>query len=79
LRNIPAGSQMQLERDIGNRHDPYAVKVLYKGKQIGYIKRVHSQTVAEELDKGKKVKAEIKNFDVNGVVNSILLKITIAE
>ena len=79
LRSIPAGAELQLERDSGNRYDPYAVKVLYKGEQIGYIKRVHSQTIAEELDKGKKIRAEVKNFDVNGVVNSILLKITIAE
>ena len=68
-----------IERESGNRYDPYAVKVIYQGEQIGYIKKVHSQTIAEEIDKGKKVKAEIKNFDVNGVVNSILLKITIAE
>lgn len=79
LRSIPAGAELKLERESGNRYDPYAVKVLYKGEQIGYIKRVHSQTIAEEFDKGKKVGAEVKNFDVNGVVNSILLKITIAE
>ena len=31
------------------------------------------------IDKGKNVKAQVKNFDVNGVVNSILLKIIITE
>ena len=51
LRSIPAGAELQLERESGNRYDPYAVKVLYNGEQIGYIKRVHSQTIAEELDK----------------------------
>ena len=79
LRSIPAGAELQLERESGNLYDPYAVKVLYNGEQIGYIKRVHSQTIAEELDKGKKVKAQVKNFNVNGVVNSILLKISITE
>ncbi len=79
LRKIPAGAEVQLERESGNPHDLYAVKVLYQGEQIGYIKKVHSQTISEELDKGKKIKAEVKNFDVNGVVNSILLKITITE
>ncbi len=79
LRTIPAGCELQLEREPNNSYDPYAVKVLYKGKQIGYIKKVHSQTIAQELDSGKQVKAEVKNFDVNGVVNSILLKITIVE
>ena len=47
LRSIPAGAELQLELESGNRYDPYAVNVLYNGEQIGYIKRVHSQTIAE--------------------------------
>lgn len=78
LKNIPAGSELQLEREPKNQWDSYAVKVLYCGEPIGYIKRVHSQTICEELAKGKTVKAEVKDFAVNGVVNSILLKITIS-
>lgn len=79
LREIPVSAEVQLERDPGNRFDPSAVKVLYQGKQIGYIKKVHAQTVSEELAKGKRIRAEIKNFDVNGVVNSVLLKIIIFD
>jgi len=79
LREIPVGTEVQLERDLNNRFDPFAVKVLYQGKQIGYIKKVHAQTISEEIAKGKKVKAEVKNFDLNGVVNSVLLKVIISE
>lgn len=79
LRNIPSGAKLQLERESDNKWDPNAVKVLYQGEQIGYIKKVHSQTISEELDEGKTVNAEVKNFNVNGVVNSILLKLTISE
>jgi len=77
LRQMPVGTEVQLERDQNNRFDQFTVKVFYQGKQIGFIKKVHAQTISEELAKGKMVKAEIKNFDLNGVVNSILLKITI--
>jgi len=79
LRNIPAGSVLVLEREPDNQYDPYAVKVLYRDERIGYIKRVHSQTVSEEIAKGKTVTAVIKDFSVNGVVNSVLLKITISD
>ena len=79
LRNIPAGSEVRLEREPKNQWDPCAVKVFYRGEPIGYIKKVHSQTVCEELAKGKTVKAEVKDFAVNGVVNSILLKIAISD
>ena len=78
LRNIPAGAQLELECEPNNKWDPYATKVLYQGEPIGYIKRVHSQTISEEIAHGKTVKAEVKDFSVNGVVNSILLKITIS-
>ena len=78
LRNLPAGAAIQLEREPGNQWDPYAVKVFYQGEQVGYIKKVHAQTICNELTQGKTVKAEIQDFDVNGVVNSILLKITIS-
>jgi len=78
LREIPVGTEVQLERDLNNRFDPFAVKVLYQSKQIGYIKKVHAQTISEEIAKGKIVKAEVKNFDLNGVVNSVLLKVIIS-
>ena len=79
LRNIPAGAQLELEREPNNKWDLKAVKVLYQGEQIGYIKKVHSQAVCEELAKGKTVKTEVKDFSANGVVNSILIKITFSH
>lgn len=68
-----------MEQDPNNRFDQFAVKVLYQGKQIGYIKKIHAQTISEELSRGKKVRAEVKNFDLNGVVNSVLLKVSISD
>ena len=79
LRGLSTGEELQLESDPSNRWDSHAVKVLYQGKQIGYIKRVHAQTITEEITKGKQVKAEVRNSDINGVVNSILLKIMISD
>jgi len=79
LRAIPVGAEVQLERDPGNRWDSYAIKVLYQGKQIGYIKKVHARTISEELARGKQVRVEVKNFDLNGVVNSVLLKVIISD
>lgn len=79
LRDIPPGAKLRLEREPDNKWDPHAVKVFYQEEQIGYIKKVHSNTISEEIDKGKAVDVEVKNFNVNGVVNSILLKVTISE
>ena len=79
LRNIPVDSKLQLEREIDNQQDSYAIKVLYKGKHIGYIKKLHAKTIAEALDEGQYVIAEVSNANINGIINSILLRITIEE
>ncbi len=79
LRNIPVDSILQLEREIDNQWDPYAVKVLYKEKHVGYIKRLHAGTIAGALDKGQIVVAKVSNANINGIINSILLRITIEE
>ena len=79
LRNIPVDSILQLERQTDNQWDPYAVKVLYKGKHVGYIKKLHAETIAEALNGGQIVVAKVSNANINGIINSILLRITIEE
>ncbi|MFA5159211.1 MAG: HIRAN domain-containing protein [Candidatus Omnitrophota bacterium] len=77
LRSLVMGSPVELQREPTNRQDACAVKVIYRGKTIGYIKRGHCQTVSEELARGKSVNAMLRNIDANGVVNSVLLQVEI--
>lgn len=79
LRGMPIGAILKLERELDNKWDRFAVKVLRDDKQIGYIKKIHARTVAEELAAGRAVHANVKNHYINGVVNSILLKVTFAK
>ena len=77
LKEFREGDAVQLVRDPANIEDTYAVKVMYKNKHVGYLKRVHARTVSEELTVGKQVSSEIKHVDANGIVNSVLLRIKI--
>jgi hypothetical protein len=77
LRNLPQGTVLDVEPEPANKYDPCAVKVLYGGQHIGYIKKVHSRTVAEEIKKGRKIGVNVNNANINGVVNSILLKVSV--
>lgn len=55
---LKMGTVLQLERDLDNPHDPYAVAVLYKKENedepyiIGYIPRGENETIAGFLEMG---------------------------
>lgn len=55
---LKVGTVLQLERDFDNRHDPYAIAVLYKKPDeeepylIGYIPRNDNEKMAGFLEMG---------------------------
>ena len=55
---LKVGTVLQLELDKDNRHDPNAVAVLYRDKElnddfcIGYIPRADNETLAAFLEMG---------------------------
>lgn len=75
LRNLSRGIALDVELEPKNRWDSYAVKVKYKDKCIGYIKKIHSRTISSEIGKGRKIQVYVSNASINGVVNSVLLKV----
>ncbi|MEI8012471.1 MAG: hypothetical protein WCI27_08355 [Candidatus Omnitrophota bacterium] len=76
LRGLSKGAVLNVERAFENKWDRFAVKVLFGNKQIGYIKKIHARSVANELEAGRPVRVDVKNFYINGVVNSILLRVS---
>ena len=56
--DMNVGTILQLERDLENRHDPYAVAVLFKKEYeeepylLGYIPRGDNRTIANFLEMG---------------------------
>ncbi len=77
LRTFNEGTKLDLKREPENNYDPFAVEVLYQGEKIGYIKRVHAETISKLLEQGINVEAELVNINANGIINSVLLKIYI--
>lgn len=58
-RNLKPRDQITLERDYNNQHDPFAVKVLFQGVQIGWIAKnsCDHADIAMKLKKGLSYKA----------------------
>ncbi len=53
------GDALTLERDSGNRHDPNAVRVLWRGHMLGYLPRAANFEAAAEIDAGQRLSARI--------------------
>lgn len=56
---LQVGDKLQLRREPDNPHDPRAVRVEWRGQQLGYLPRAENRSVAAEMDRGGRVEARI--------------------
>lgn len=56
---LRVGDELRLVREPGNPHDARAVRVEWKGVQLGYLPRAENAAVAEAMDRGERVTARI--------------------
>ena len=47
---ISIGDKLSYQRDIGNIYDPFAIKIFFKGKELGFVPREFSKTISTEID-----------------------------
>ncbi|MFA6312873.1 MAG: HIRAN domain-containing protein [Sterolibacterium sp.] len=53
------GDALALTREPDNPHDGNAVRVGWRGQQLGYLPRAENAAVAAEMDRGGRVEARI--------------------
>lgn len=51
-QQIRVGDELQLSREPGNRHDPLAIRVDWRGQQLGYLPRRQNRILADAMDRG---------------------------
>ncbi len=74
---LQIGDVLQIEKDLTNSHDSFAIKTFKNEIFIGYIKAIHCEIISKtELSK---ITATIKTVDQNGVVKRIFVKINIIQ
>jgi hypothetical protein len=54
--------RLELIREPDNRHDGNAVRVEWKGHKLGYVPRRENQAVAQEMDRGTRLSANISKL-----------------
>lgn len=53
------GDRLALMREPDNKHDPFAVRVEWRGAKLGYLPRSDNREVAEEIDRGTPISGRI--------------------
>jgi len=56
---LAPGDALTLVREPGNRHDARAIRVEWRGQQLGYLPRAENGPVAAALDRGDRLVARI--------------------
>ncbi|MDR2839081.1 MAG: HIRAN domain-containing protein [Azonexus sp.] len=60
---LRVGDPLQLTREPDNRHDPYAIRVEWRGHQLGYVPRANNRALAAALDAGECLTARIAELN----------------
>jgi hypothetical protein len=62
---IKVGDALTLIREPDNKHDRNAIRVEWKGHQLGYVPRAQNRAVAAAMDSGDKLTARVSSLSDN--------------
>jgi hypothetical protein len=62
---IRVGDPLVLIREPDNRHDRHAIRVEWRGHQLGYVPRAENRAVAAAMDAGDKLSARVSALSDN--------------
>lgn len=66
LPHLKAGDILTLRREPGNRHDPRAIRVEWRGAMLGYVPKEANFTAAQLIDRGMVLRARIGELRAGG-------------
>jgi len=59
---LKVGDRLDLVREPDNRHDRHAIRVDWRGQQLGYVPRARNRAVAAAMDQGERLVARISRL-----------------
>ena len=66
---------LTFEKDTTNLYDKFSIKVFKEGREVGYIKKIHSKVFYQEG--AEKLKLTVKAIDQNGVIKRVFVKVSL--
>ena len=64
-QEIRVGDELTLIREPNNRHDRRAIRVEWRGHQLGYVPRAQNRVTAEAMDAGERLSARVSAISDN--------------
>ena len=64
-QEIRPGDALTLVREPDNRHDRHAIRVEWRGQQLGYVPRASNRSIAAALDAGDRLSARVSSVSDN--------------
>jgi hypothetical protein len=62
---IKVGDALELVREPENPHDRNAIRVVWRGHQLGYVPRAQNRAVASAIDAGERLSARVSALSDN--------------
>ena len=62
---LQVGDHLDLIREPDNRHDRNAIRVEWRGQQLGYVPRASNRSIAAALDAGDRLSARVSSVSDN--------------
>ncbi|MBS1161306.1 MAG: hypothetical protein H6R15_3725 [Proteobacteria bacterium] len=62
---LKVGDRLELIREPDNRHDRHAIRVEWRGHQLGYVPRAENRQLAAALDRGERLGARLSALSDN--------------
>lgn len=62
---IKVGDALALIREPDNKHDRNAIRVEWRGHQLGYVPRAQNRSVAAAMDAGDRLTARVSSLSDN--------------
>lgn len=60
---LRVGDALDLSREPDNLHDPNAVRVVWRGRKLGYVPRRENAALAWGLERGERLRARITRLE----------------
>ena len=60
--HLAAGEPLDLVREPGNPHDANAVRVEWRGRKLGYVRRSENAALAWAMDRGEVLRARVSRL-----------------
>lgn len=79
MREMPEDARLVFFREPDNQADPWAIRVEYGGRKIGYMPADKNELIARLMDGGKTVRGSLKEKELQGNWWKVYMEVSLID